>query len=224
MASLLEHAVALPFRAISALRGARSLHPHGVRAKARWTIHRSHALAGDASVLSSGATLDGVARLSRSVGLPEVVPDILGVAVRLGDQDLLFASTLDVPVVHHFFLPSPGWFAQPYCTCLPLDAGGGAMVVGLLAPPRAPRIDGSLEAIREQVAARVSFAIALAAPLGRFEPIGTLELFAPFEDSEEALRFNVHNAGGGLRPVGLVNRLRDEAYRASRRGRGVPEA
>jgi hypothetical protein len=40
-------------------------------------------------------------------------------------------------------------------------------------------------------------------------------------EAEAALAFNSSHAGGGIEPVGLVNRVRDAAYDAAASGRDV---
>ena len=39
------------------------------------------------------------------------------------------------------------------------------------------------------------------------------------DETSRRLRFNPWNSGGGIRPVGLLNSLREAAYRGSQAGR-----
>jgi hypothetical protein len=225
---VLRTAVSLPFRALSALRGARSFHPQGFLCRGTWTVERTSPLASGADVLRAGASHACIVRLSRGAGLPEWLPDVFGISVRLQDaygpgrhQDLLINSSADLPLVHHVFLPAPRWYSQSHSTCLPYRAGGGPVVVGLQ-PPDGPGPGPGLAAMRAEVGRGTSYGIAVAAPLGRWEPIGTLELFEPLGPEAGDVDFDPWNTGGGLVPATWLNRLRREAYRQSRLGRGAP--
>src|SRR5829696_5456262 len=224
--SVLERALALPFRAGSALRGARIFHPEGFLCDGGWAIDRDSRLAPHAEALRAGARHEVLARVSRGAGFPDSVPDFYAVAVRLIDayghgahQDLLINASSGLPVVHHLFLPAPRWFAQTYSTCLPYRAGAGQFVIGLL-PPRERGPGPPLAAMRVAVAAGVELGIALASPLGRFERVGTLRLHAPHAGGDTP--FDPWHTGGGLEPATWLNRIRREAYAQSRRGRGLP--
>jgi hypothetical protein len=76
-------------------------------------------------------------RVSRAVGLPRVLPDIQGIAVRVpleaGTADLLFASTGTGSVTR--FLLTPAWRPQnrPLTTLLPYRSPGGPLLLGLRA-------------------------------------------------------------------------------------------
>jgi hypothetical protein len=76
--------------------------------------------------------------------------------------------------------------------------------------------------MRAEVGRGTAYGIAVAAPLGRWEPIGTLELFEPLGPEAGDVDFDPWNTGGGLVPATWLNRLRREAYRQSRLGRGAP--
>jgi len=225
---VLRTVAALPFRALSAVRGARSFHPQGFLCRGTWTVERTSALAPGAAVLRAGARHPCVVRLSRGAGLPEWLPDVFGISVRLEDaygpgrhQDLLINSSADLPLVHHVFLPAPRWYSQSHSTCLPYRAGAGLVVLGLQ-PPRRAGPGPDLDAMRAEVARGTEYGIAVAAPLGRWEHIGTLALFAPLGPEAGDVSFDPWNTGGGLVPATWLNRLRREAYRQSRLGRGAP--
>ncbi|MCW3012051.1 MAG: hypothetical protein JWO90_2455 [Solirubrobacterales bacterium] len=229
MPSALATVTTLPFRAISAARGARAVHPQGFVCRGRWTVERASPLAPDATVLRPGASYDVLARVSRGAGLPSAVGDFYGIAVRLLDahgpgrhQDVLANASADLPLVHHVFLPAPRWYAQAYSTCLPYDAGAGPIVLGWLPPDR--RGPGpSLDAMRDEVRRGAGFGIAVAALLGRFTEVGRLVLDGLVDPGDGDVDFDpTRFTGGGLRPVGLLNRLRGPAYANSRRGRGAP--
>jgi hypothetical protein len=226
--STLDSVIALPFRVGSALRGARVFHPRGFLCEGRWEIARTSPAAPGAEALTAGAGFDCLVRVSRGAGLPEGLPDFFGFAVRLLDaygpgldQDLLINASADLPVAHNVFLPAPRWFAQSYSTCLPYRAGAGLVLVGLL-PPDGRGPGPSLDAMRAAVIEGTTFGVAVSTMLGRWEPIGTLRLRGPLSSAD--ISFDPWNTGGGLVPATWLNRLRREAYRQSRLGRGAPAA
>jgi hypothetical protein len=228
MPSVLESAIAVPFRVGSALRGGRVFHPKGFLCGGSWEVEQSSLLAPDAHVLRAGPRHPVIARVSRGVGLPEGMGDFFGVAVRLVDaygpgrhQDLLINSSSGLPILHHLFLPAPRWFSQSYSTCLPYRAGANRFVIGLLPPSR--RGPGPpLAAMREAIDEGVSFGIALSSSLGRWTRLGTLRLSQALPPDAGDVDFDPWNTGGGLVPATWLNRIRREAYRQSRRGRGRP--
>ncbi len=226
--SLVDSVVALPFRVGSALRAARVFHPQGFLCRGRWEIETTSAAAPAAEALTAGKGFDCLVRVSRGAGLPEPLPDVFGFAVRLLDaygagrhQDLLINASADLPVVHHFFLPAPSWYAQSYSTCLPYRAGAGLMLVGLL-PPDGRGPGPSLAAMRAATEESVTLGVAVSTLLGRWERIGTLRLHDPLGPEAGDVDFDPWHTGGGLEPATALNRLRREAYRQSRLGRGAP--
>jgi hypothetical protein len=122
-------------------------------------------------------------------------------------------------VLHHLFLPAPRWFAQCYSTCLPYRSGDGPFLIGLL-PPAERGPAPPLAAMRAAVRAGVAFRIAVCAPLGRWRPIGVLQLGDPLPSEAPDVDFDPWNTGGGLVPATWLNRIRREAYRQSRLARG----
>jgi hypothetical protein len=226
MQRVLESAIALPFRLGSALRGARVVHPQGLLCRGSWEIHYRSALAPAAQALRAGARHPVIARVSRGLGLPERVGDFFAVAVRLvdaygpgRDQDLLINASSGLPGLRHLFLPAPRWFAQPYSTCLPYRAGGDSFVIGLV-PPSGRGPDPSLAAMRAAIDEGVSFEVVLSRSLGRWERVGILRLSEPLPPDAPDVDFDPWNTGGGLVPATWLNRIRREAYRQSRHGRG----
>jgi hypothetical protein len=77
--------LAAAFRLLARLRRGRALHPLGVGYHARLEITPGAGRWAGARLLVPGARYDAVVRFSRGGGLPEPLPDALGVAVRLPD-------------------------------------------------------------------------------------------------------------------------------------------
>ena len=194
------------WRTLSRLRGKRILHPDGAAYEAALSVTGGEH---GALLFDVPGEHDAIVRLSRGVGLPKPLPDVLGLAVRIVDahgpnrhQDLLLVTSVDVPVLHHLILPGPlGTYGQSYSSVLPYRLGDRLALVGAL--PRRP-----------------DFELATAPVGGRLTPFGRLRLAERLShEASEALRFNVWNTGGGIRPTGPFQGIRAPAYRGSQSGR-----
>jgi hypothetical protein len=185
---------------------------------------------GHVPLLARPRAYPALLRFSRGLGLPPGLPDALGVAVRFCDvhgegrhQDLLMTTSARPPVLHHLLLPAlRGPFGQPYSTILPYRVGDGVRLFGALPLPAPARDDRTDLEEFDDAAARgeARFTLALAAPFRGWRPIGVIEAGEPLDrEAGEALRFNPWNTGGGIRPVGPFQGLRDAAYGASQRAR-----
>lgn len=198
----------LLFEGVSRVRGSKSLHPEGIVHDAVVRIHGS-ASAPPAPLLREAAEHPAIVRFSRSFGLPDSMPDLLGMSLRLVDvhgpgrhQDFLMVTSIDAPVLHHVFVPAGDPQQRPYSSSLPYRAGERRFLIGAV-PRGGTRFD-----------------LAVAAVLGRFEAVGDIEVGARLPHDLDGLPFNPWNTGGGLEPAGFLNRLRDRAYPRSQRGWG----
>jgi hypothetical protein len=152
-----------------------------------------------------GTTHPALLRFSRGAGLPEPLPDALGVAIKLpdahgpgADQDLLLTSSTDRPLLRRMLFPASSFVRGAFSTALPYA----------LAELRAAA-DG------------LRFELRTARTFGRSQALATVIVGPPLPaDQTEALRFNPWTTGPRIRPAGWLNLLRDTAYRASQRGRG----
>jgi hypothetical protein len=203
-------ATGVTFRALSALRGARIFHPRGTGYDA--TLEITSGWAG-VPAFAPGSTHRAIVRLSRAAGLPEPLPDALGIGLRLPDvygsgrhQDFLLATSAGGPLLQHLLLPGVA-AGQPYSSLLLYKIADDLRLVGALP-------DGNKR-----------FRLAVAPLRGGWRPIGELELgrALPGEYTEQ-LAFNPWNTGEGIRPVGPLMGLRRAAYRGSQRGRGLSGA
>jgi hypothetical protein len=213
------------FQSLSAARGKRAFHPHGLVFEAVFTPYPRGAATG--VELLDGGERRALVRCSRALGLPEPAPDVLGFAIRFPDaygagrhQDLLCVTSWDTPVAHHALVPATGFFARPYSTLLAYRLPQGVRLFGVLplvrGPAGGPRLEQVAQAVREDIA---SFELATSPLMGRFEGVGTIRLGEQVpQASGERLRFNPWNCGGGIRPTGPLMGLRDAAYRGSQRG------
>jgi hypothetical protein len=204
-----ERAAAALFGALSSLRGKRIFHPRGdgfeIEVEVDRPIHRYDGI----PLLSERRTYPGVARLSRALGLPAPLPDLLGIAARIeldaGPQDLLLVSSARPPGIRHLLLPTRGGFAaNTYSSILPY------------------RIDDEVRLFGAQPLGSLEYELGIASLTGEWERFGRLRIRAALDpETTENLRLNPWNTAAGLEPVGPLNGLRRSSYRGSQRGRAA---
>jgi len=223
------------FGALSRVRGARIFHPVGVSYSATLRVGTALPQYHGVPLLERPGEHRAVVRFSRAVGLPEPLPDALGIAVRLPDlhgpgrhQDFLLVTSADGPLLHHLLLPGlRGFFEQSFSSLLFYRMGGRLRLVGARAASRPDATAGG--ALAELVAAAEAgaacFELALASPAGRWRRVGDLTVDERLPDVDsERLAFTPWHTGGGIRPVGPFMGLRRAAYAASQRQRGLAPA
>lgn len=221
------YAVGLVLAGLAGVRRGKAVHPHGAVYEAELVVHGYSDAVARTELLGTSGRRPALVRFSRSLGLPRPLPDLLGMSVRVPDayghrqhQDFLLVTSVDAPVMHHLFLPASDAQQRPYSSSLPYRAGDRTLIVGALPRPESPRFEGGNELQRLAASAatkRLAFDLAVAELWGRFRPVAKLEVGSPLPAEADALRFNPWNTGGGLQPVGLLNRLRDYAYPLSQR-------
>jgi hypothetical protein len=216
--------------AVSAVRGGKAVHPDGVSYRARLAMDGAAHAPAASELLSTPAERPAIVRVSRSLGLPRPLPDLLGMSIRVPDaygpgrhQDFLLVTSIDLPVLHHVFLPAADAQQRPFSSSLPYRAGDRTFLIGIVPDPSSPRLGGDDEFDRLARAAATGslrFQLAVAPLEGRFRRVGVLHLESLLPPSLDALRFNPFNTGGGLEPTGVLNRLRDYAYPLSQQAWG----
>lgn len=122
MLRFLGRSLAVGFRALQRVRGDRPIHTRGLALAGTMRVVDPAACGWPAS--AAGAVLPVAARLSRSIGIPAPLPDVVGLAIRIGDGerdvDLAFASTGRGPlgrfVLRRRSSPAAGWLTTlfPY--------------------------------------------------------------------------------------------------------------
>jgi hypothetical protein len=228
--------VAAGFHALAALRRKRSLHPTGIGFHGWLQVPDECPTRPGVPLFQPGATHPAILRFSRGAGLPEPLPDALGVAIKLPDahgpgidQDLLLTSSTDRPLLRRLLFPARSFVRGAFSTALPYDLGGDRVVL-LLVPVLTSagrstggvghRAGGALTELRTVAANGLKFELRAARSLGRSQPLATVTVGPPLPAGQtEALRFNPWTTGPGIRPSGWLNLLRDAAYRASQRSR-----
>lgn len=211
------------FRGLAAVRSARAFHPVGESFAAELKIFPGEAPPGPGLFEHPGPHR-ALVRLSRGVGLPEPLPDVLGLALKIPDaygpgqdQDLLFASCWPTRLGRYALAPSIHWVGHEFSTILPYRIGGRMLMLGML-PERTVAVDGSgteeVEHVVEQ--ASVQYRFAVAEPFGPWRTFGALYVEEPYDGD---ITFDPYNTDGELCPAGPLNLLRLPAYDGSRAGR-----
>ncbi|HEX4901860.1 MAG TPA: hypothetical protein VFV42_03560 [Acidimicrobiales bacterium] len=216
-------AAALVMGAASAVRRKRVFHPDGVARHA--TLQVSGARHG-APLLDEAGSHDAIVRLSRGAGLPESLPDFLGLALRVTDahgpgahQDVLLVSSGSRPGLRHALLPVRSFAHERYSSVVPYRVGDRTVLFGARRLDDDAPDDADVSDLRAHDDA-MRFALEIAELRGPWEPVGVLELGPALPEPEgRALRFDPSNTGGGIEPVGVVQAVRRLAYRSSQAAR-----
>jgi hypothetical protein len=208
-------------------RRGKAVHPRGAVHRARLVVDDAPHAPPSSRLLATPTEHEALVRFSRSLGLPRPLPDLLGMSVRVLDaygrgrhQDFLLVSSVDLPVLHHLFVPASDVQQRVYSSSLPYRCGDATFLVGALPDPRSPRPAGDDELDRLARAAatgELAFGLAVAPVGGRFRRVATIRVGERLPEALDAMRFNPFNCGGGLWPIGVLNRLRDYAYPLSQR-------
>ncbi|PYE14939.1 hypothetical protein DFR67_11113 [Williamsia limnetica] len=215
----------LPIKAGAALRGARLFHPNGVLATG--TIIRT-ASDGVGLPVETGPVL---ARLSKGVGIPGGLPDVVGLAIRMephaGDStpwDLLLASALGgsgwrktIP------FPARSLGSAVLSTLQPLDHDGSSWWLRATLATRPDGYNPSLSEIAHGIDnGGLVFEIEQTQGHTPFLPLARVELTAAASDSEHPdIGFDpTVNTTRNVRPgPSWLSSIREVAYRNSRQGR-----
>lgn len=193
---------------VSARPADKPLHPRG--SVVPGTLHRSGADARTgAAWLDQAGDDQVVVRLSRAVGLPAPLPDIVGLAVRVPTEDgrygdLLLASTGLGRLTRYTLTAARSPYARPLTTLLPYRTPAGAVLLSAV--------------FRDQT----TVGFAWATGTGRWHHFAELVLHEePVDEADRLLSFDpVRNALPGLETYDWVRRLREPAYATARRSRG----
>jgi hypothetical protein len=223
----LSDVVALPLQLGSVVRRRRVFHPSGVLAEGHLT---RIAPPGQGLPIESA---DVLARVSKAVGVPGGLPDLIGLAWRMPPSgsakrpwDVLMVSAGSGLLTRFALRPTIAWTGTTLSTLMPLRRPDGWW--WLKAEVRTA-LGGrlSLDAVREAVESdAVVFDVQQAHGTGSFEPLAELSLTAVIPtDAEHDVSFDpARNTAPnvGLGPQWLTQ-LRKRAYQRSRRGRDAPD-
>lgn len=208
-------AFAALFRLLKLVRPDRPIHPQGLGLAGE--LARTGNPAGPSGIdwLDSPGTDQVVARYSRSVGLPQALPDILGLALRVSPEgasepaDVLFASTGWSLPGRFLLMPRLDLAGASLTTLMPYRGRRGPVLLGLRTRSLPP---GPL-ASRERV-----LGLYWATPGGRWRECGELRLRAGARPADIPLRFDpLGNQPPGAQAYAWTRRLRKSSYRAAQR-------
>jgi hypothetical protein len=223
----LSDIVTLPLQLGSAVRHRRVFHPLGVLAEGH--VKRV-APSGEGLPIES---VDVLARVSKAIGVPGGLPDLIGLAWRMPPRasstrpwDVLMVSAGAGLLTRFALRPTTSWAGTTLSTLMPLRRPDGWWwLKAELATPLGSRL--SLDAVREAISSQgIVFDVQQAHGTGSFEPLAELSLTAVIPtDPDHDVSFDpTRNTAPdvGLGPAWLT-RLRERAYLRSRRGRNAPD-
>ena len=205
-------------RAASRLRGERVIHGRGR------TLAGSLSTTGGAgtgvALLDAPGRYDVLVRVSRSAGLPELLPDVLGLAVRVLDahgpgasQDLLLDSTRPEPLLRRWPVPARHHLSVLHGSLLPYDAPSGRLLLG------ARGAAGQPEVVLSELPDELVVDLLVATPHGPWRTWGTLRTTGRLPAPQgRQLRLNPWTTGGGLLPAGPLQQWRRASYGTSHVG------
>lgn len=219
--------VALPLKLGSAVRHRRIFHPLGVLASG--SIERT-APAHRGLPIETGKV---IGRVSKAIGIPGDMPDLVGLAWRMPTHaltatpwDVLMVSTGPGILTRFGLQPTRSWTHTRLSTLMPLRYQNGWW--WLKADLQTAVADGlSLATIGDEINCNgVVFDIHQAHGTGPFEPLATLTLSAtiPTDEDHDVSFDPTRNTipGVELGPEWLTL-LRERAYLRSRQGRDAPD-
>lgn len=223
----LSDIITLPLQLGSAVRHRRVFHPLGVMAEGH--LKRVTPL-GEGLPIES---VDVLARVSKAVGIPGGLPDLIGLAWRMPPRasdatpwDVLMVSAGSGLLTRFALRPTPSWTGTTLSTLMPLRRPDGWW---WLKAEIVTSVGGrlSLDGVREAInSGGMVFDIQQAHGTGSFEPLAELTLSAVIPtDADHDVSFDpARNTATdvGLGPEWLT-RLRESAYLRSRRGRDAPD-
>jgi hypothetical protein len=213
------------FDAGAHLRHARFFHPRGVRLSGRFRAEQPGEFGfgeGDRATIG---------RLSKGVGTPGGVPDILGLAFRVLDindrpWDFALATTGQRPIARLSLTVARGWDSARFGSLLPYQWDDSDPLWVLAEPDPGLPTSASLTALARHVHEhQIGYTISVAGYGPARQTVGHLALRAADPGEHRTDFYDPvlnHPADVALLPR-AVQRLRESAYDGSRRGRGVED-
>ncbi|MHA7282139.1 hypothetical protein [Arthrobacter sp. TMS2-4] len=218
------------FRAIKQIRRHRPIHARGLRLDGTVVIHE-HGLRSGIAWIDRPGRSPATARVSRSVGTPDGLPDIMGLAVRVHHpgngsapstfSDILFSSTGWSFPGRFVLVPRLSVSRAPFSTMMPYRGEDGPVLLGArtLSPTDLPASLGALE--RALGPSAWQLGLFFATPVGSWQHFGTLTLALDPDAEEEDLRFDaVLHPLAGAATYEWSRRVREPSYALARRDPG----
>ncbi|NYE37628.1 hypothetical protein F4692_002761 [Nocardioides cavernae] len=204
------------FALLSGLRSAPAFHPTGVMYEGRAEVRGPGPLPlGEVGCL---------VRLSKGVGTPRGVADLLGIAVRLEHDppvDVLATSSPGSSLWRRSVLrPARRWGGTTFTSLMPWVRAGRRFVAVLEAPevgPDSPEPDALLDALP------VTFRLRVVGRQGDVQ-VGTIEVLAPSDRERPAFDPVLHPPPSWRLAPRWLSSLRERAYAGSREGQAADPA
>ncbi|HEX5566823.1 MAG TPA: phosphodiesterase [Streptomyces sp.] len=227
--TLRAHLTRVGFRLLARSRHAPAFHPRGLTCAGEVTVVGGTGAPWGVPWLDAPGRYDCTVRLSRGAGLPRLLPDWLGLAVRVADAggpgrpvDLLLTTSARPPVVRQLPLPRGDALGGTYSGLLPYRVGGRRMLLGAFPRHRLRPVHGSPPALRRAlVTAPLVFDLRAAPPLGRWRTFAVLTVCSPLPDPPcSTPTYDIYGHSlPDLEPGGALEAVRRAAYTGSREGR-----
>lgn len=220
--AVVGRALALVFLGVQRVRHPRPIHPRGLplTGSVHWMPRNTRSGIRWIDDPAAGESQPLAGRLSRSIGLPAPLPDVIGLALRVqtpeGPADIELASTgSGVPLRFTLLLrsrPSPG----VYGTLVPYESDQGRVMVRARSlGPRLPARLGELHRTLRRTAWWVE--LSHATPAGPWHPFALVDLRAA--ESPDAMRADAgRRLIPGARMPAWFEALRQPSYDAVQRG------
>lgn len=215
-------AIAAGFRAIKTVRPVRPNHPKGVRLTGTLVRDEGTRSSGIDWVDAPGSNTV-VARLSRSIGFADNLPDILGLAVRFTDgdseSDILLASTGPTGLGRFILRLRRNAASAVFSSMMPYKSSKGPVLLAARTIEGPQMLPATPKHFPESLKNR-TWVLELhhATPLGPWNRFGTLTLTVDSQARDTGLRFDpVLHPLPGAGTYAWTHRLREPSYRAARR-------
>lgn len=214
-------AFAALFRLLKVARPDRPIHPKGIGLAGELTRTGNSGEPSGLDWLDSAGIDPVAARFSRSAGLPERLPDVLGLALRMTQSSIGASGTADDGSPADVLFASTGWnvpgrfLLQPkldvssatFTTLMPYRGRTGPVLLGL----RTISLQAGSVTAGEWV-----LGLYWATPAGQWRQCGELRLRAAPEPADTSLRFNpIKNQPPGAQTYAWTRRLRERSYRTA---------
>ncbi|WP_309070250.1 hypothetical protein [Arthrobacter sp.] len=122
------HGLKAVFAGMKVFRPHRPIHSHGVLLEG--TLTHSRVFSGE-EWLDNSDEEQVLARVSRSVGLPDALPDVVGLALRIGEADVLLSTTGGGVPGRFMILPRRSVVDGPFTSLMPFRGSGGPVLLAV---------------------------------------------------------------------------------------------
>lgn len=202
-------------QAASAVRGERVIHAKGDAFAATLEVLAGAERLG-VPLVRGPRQRDVIVRFSRGAGLPDAMPDVLGLAVRVQDvdgaggvQDLLLSTSRRPPLFRHIPWPARDLLRSTYSSLTMFEIGGQRLLVG------ACGAHGTHGAHRPDDLPGGMLLLATAPARGPWEPFARVVVGERLRGERE-LDFSLANDAGGFIADGPFREARINSYPAAR--------